>query len=249
MSRRIIHIVGLDERNKSYLCEYLASQSVFWVDLDAHQDSIHNSEAMQRLKKRWSQWQLRIRRATSKHEIQNYKHRRRLAHDAIYRLWHTNMRNVWNNIPNRGLVVVIGFNVHPKDYRQYLPIMANQKIFVNFSNTEYAANQIQWYLQKYHKQIAYGRFPLKLLDASYVKSRHDKFSKWYLSYRKYELTKIESIAIMLQNIVLQICGDKPEIKSDREVTDIDELLRRISDKSCMRDLVSNALEPDDVIII
>nr|URM62162.1 hypothetical protein [Mimivirus sp.] len=95
------------------------------------------------------------------------------------------------NDSNNKKIIIIGFNIFPKDYRVKMKIEIqplsinlndisyNNTIIYDINPFDYASNQIKFYLNKYQEKIIRGTFPLNLLKQDYLKNKYEKITDCY----------------------------------------------------------------------
>lgn len=191
------HIIGLDEINKKVLTEKL-DNDIKIIDLDILQQRIYNQNDIVAQKKNWSSISQKInviqkqksllkknggniQNVTS--EIKKLMEKRNEIKKQIHDIWKENISYDIDKLLKKYQdhpVLIIGFNIYPKDYRikTVLPVDDNKFIF-DINSKNYASNQIRFYLQKYSEAIIQGKFPLNLLKFNYLMNKYDKFCDYY----------------------------------------------------------------------
>ncbi|AFX92639.1 hypothetical protein CE11_00613 [Megavirus courdo11] len=231
MNNIVCHIVGLDEIHKKRLIKYL--NQCHFIDLDNIQQKIHNKQNLIDQKNLWSQMSQKItilknqqkntNTKTSKYEsnmINQLIDDRNNVKKTIHDIWKHEMSKVYKqelNNSNNKKIIIIGFNIFPKDYRvkmkieiQPLSINLND---ISFNNTiiydinpfDYASNQIKFYLNKYQDKIIRGTFPLNLLKQDYLKNKYEKITDCYSKQGYVRINKkyiIESINQFLEQSLI-----------------------------------------------
>lgn len=184
------HIVGLDNISKKLLTDKLANRAYF-VDLDKFQQMVHNEPNM----------------VTLKNELANAGSNKE-RHDVrrkIVELWKINMSKLINKYIIKSphpLIIFLGSNVFPKDHRHNVHIdNIIYKIFFNCSSTEFARNQIRFFLLHYSSKIENGSFSINLLDHRYLRKIFDKYISHYekQNYRPRTFDQIIQIILSCNN--------------------------------------------------
>lgn len=127
------------------------------------------------------------------------------------------IHEIWKNKLNKLLeddlekyaknkVLIIGFNIFPKDYRVKINIPNLNKIgklIFNLKPEIYASNQIKYYINVYANRIIKGVFPLNLLNLHYLANKYDKFTNFYAhhGYVYVEHNKLLDLIVKLENRV------------------------------------------------
>ncbi|AVG46299.1 hypothetical protein [Acanthamoeba polyphaga mimivirus] len=222
MNNIVCHIVGLDEIHKKRLIKYL--NQCHFIDLDNIQQKIHNKQNLIDQKNLWSQMSQKItilknqqkntNTKTSKYEsnmINQLIDDRNNVKKTIHDIWKHEMSKVYKqelNNSNNKKIIIIGFNIFPKDYRVKMKIEIqplsinlndisyNNTIIYDINPFDYASNQIKFYLNKYQDKIIRGTFPLNLLKQDYLKNKYEKITDCYSKQGYVRINKkyiIESI--------------------------------------------------------
>jgi hypothetical protein len=204
----IAHLVGLDDVTKSRLVNRLRNRQYDTIDLDDMQQQIQSNRAIKNNKLNWTRISKRIAeqkkygsKSTSSKCIRDLMEDRNDVKNRIYRIWKelfTQMlqSRIKPNVPT----ILIGFNLHPKDYRHKLKLPLRDIIHSRYANRiildvgsdKFASNIIGYYLDKFRSQIIDGTFPLKLLKKDFIKGKHYKVTLMYekMGYKYIELDDI-----------------------------------------------------------
>ncbi|AEQ32640.1 hypothetical protein [Megavirus chiliensis] len=231
MNNIVCHIVGLDEIHKKRLIKYL--NQCHFIDLDNIQQKIHNKQNLIDQKNLWSQMSQKItilknqqkntNTKTSKYEsnmINQLIDDRNNVKKTIHDIWKHEMSKVYKqelNNSNNKKIIIIGFNIFPKDYRVKMKIEIqplsinlndisyNNTIIYDINPFDYASNQIKFYLNKYQDKIIRGTFPLNLLKQDYLKNKYEKITDCYSKQGYVRINKkyiIESINQFLEQSLI-----------------------------------------------
>ncbi|AUV58516.1 hypothetical protein [Bandra megavirus] len=231
MNNIVCHIVGLDEIHKKRLIKYL--NQCHFIDLDNIQQKIHNKQNLIDQKNLWSQMSQKItilknqqkntNTKTSKYEsnmINRLIDDRNNVKKTIHDIWKHEMSKVYKqelNNSNNKKIIIIGFNIFPKDYRVKMKIEIqplsinlndisyNNTIIYDINPFDYASNQIKFYLNKYQDKIIRGTFPLNLLKQDYLKNKYEKITDCYSKQGYVRINKkyiIESINQFLEQSLI-----------------------------------------------
>ncbi|AZL89287.1 hypothetical protein QKC54_gp0544 [Megavirus baoshan] len=233
MNNIVCHIVGLDEIHKNKLKKYL--NQCHFIDLDNIQQKIHNKQNLIDQKNIWSQISQKITILKNQQKNVNPKKSKfesnmikQLIDDRnnikkkIHDIWKHEMLEAFIqklNDTNNKKIIVIGFNIFPKDYRIRMKIdikplsfnlndtLYNNMIIYDINPFDYASNQIKFYLNKYQDKIIRGTFPLNLLKQDYLKNKYEKITDCYFKQGYSRVNKkniVESINKFLnQSLVHQ----------------------------------------------
>lgn len=208
MNKIICHLVGIDEINKKKLLD-LFPKYIDIFDLDYHQQKIYNSQNMIKLKKEWEEINTKIIKEKNKQFISKSYHIKKKMHDV----WKNEMINCLEKVnqTTKQYIIIIGFDIFPKDYRIriklpldniYIKLNSN-KIIYDINSQDYSKNQIKYYLNTYNDRIINGKFPLSLLTLSYLMSKHTKFINFYIK-KGYNLIQPNKIIHVVNDIVTTI---------------------------------------------
>lgn len=202
MNNVIGHIIGIDEIHKRKLIRLLPLH-IKVIDLDLIQQFIYEGKEITSKKLEWANLcQKIIIKKKQKALIKNSKNfdedinrllaKRNDINKEIHDIWKDDLSRIIDkeiNKLDKYHILFIGFHIFPKDYRirVNLPIRSiiisnskiSNKIIFNIRPKIYAANQIKFYLEKYSDRIIMGKFPLDLLNTSYLSSKYDKFTHYY----------------------------------------------------------------------
>ncbi len=203
MKNILCHIVGLDEIHKKKLIKYF-SGSVRFVDMDDIQQIVYNDPSIVKKKLKWDKLSkdILINKNQKKlsgsvkanffdKKISELVKKRNNVKFQIHQLWKEMIMNQFNNelksVDTDEKIIVLGFNIFPKDYRVKVNLPINNikigklsnHLLYNVRATHYAENQIKYYLKMYQNKIIKGQFPLNLLKNEYLVSKYDKFTNYY----------------------------------------------------------------------
>lgn len=209
MSGILGHIVGMDEIHKKNLLKNLPpSIKVIDLDI-IQQSIYEGPELVQKKKEWSDLSQTIIIKKKQKiligqskssnidKDIQKLIKERNNIKKIIHDIWKEKLSNKIDDQINKlsdFCILFIGFNIFPKDYRVRinLPIknltltnlntsnlVITNKIIFDIKPNGYATNQIKFYLDKYSERIIQGKFPLDLLNTTYLMSKYDKFTQFY----------------------------------------------------------------------
>lgn len=226
MSNIIGHIIGMDEIHKSIFQKQIP-KSIKIVDLDHLQQCIYNHEKIAYQKKKWAQISNKINilrkqksllgsKSNIGHEIKKLLLERNNVRQKIHSIWREKMsqsiEDAMTSI-NGYYILFIGFNIFPKDYRVKvnIPLTVNNtnnneyqnQIIFNIKSSDYASNQIRYYLEQYADRIVRGVFPLNLLKVDYLTNKYDKFTQHYFK-QGYDIISKNSIVEHLQKLISQL---------------------------------------------
>ncbi|XWV24879.1 hypothetical protein QJ856_gp0904 [Tupanvirus deep ocean] len=208
MNNIIGHIVGIDEIHKKQLIKQLPKH-IKVVDLDNIQQIIYNHKDIVEQKSIWTditknilimkkQNTMLVTNGIKTKNIENEVHilmdKRNCVKQNIHNIWKQKMSDaVYNEINkyDNYHILLVGFNIYPKDYRVKISIplpllsVSNEngkyfnKIIYDIKPATYASNQIKYYLKNYADRIIRGVFPLDLLNLEYLTCKYEKFSQFY----------------------------------------------------------------------
>lgn len=208
MSQILCHIVGLDGTRKKSLIDIIGNKFKI-IDLDIIQLTIYNGTDITNQKKLWTQISNEInikkkqrnliintRTKPSKSnqpntniidtEIKNLMIQRNNYKTTIHKIWKEkltqNIDTIIKSIPISDKIIIIGFNIFPKDYRVRvnLPLADySKKIIYGTSSESYAENQIKYYYSTFIDKIRMEQFPPNLIKHKYVRDKYDKFTAFY----------------------------------------------------------------------
>lgn len=195
MSNVIAHIIGLDEIHKrKLLIKLLPIMKI--IDLDSLQQTIHNCEDIVMIKNIWANTTDQIiflrKKMLSckknvpvslKKQIDELISFRNQTRKNMYIVWKDKMSTEISDLLQKyhdHKIALIGFNVHPKDYRIKinLPDIENKYVY-DIESTDFASNQIKYYLNTFSNQIIKGSFPINLLKHDYVSTKHKKLTNFF----------------------------------------------------------------------
>lgn len=238
MPRTIGHVVGLDEIHKRKFVQHLPSD-IKIIDLDEIQQEIYNHPLITKLKQQWSDKQIKINRCRQRggnrnqQQITKLNNQKKNLKKKIYHEWHNLMKGAMdgmnvpdsqtNNVKPYASLVFLGFNVHPKDYRQKIPIGSVNNLVFDCESRHYASNQIKYFLEKHSDMIIRGQFPLNLLNIDFLADKHVKLIDYYIrqGYTSLHLQEIFDAIVQTHRI-----PDKSVSKTDvfREDSDTSSII-------------------------
>lgn len=200
------HIIGIDEIHKKKLIKQLP-KNIIIIDLDIIQQKIYNDKDVVKQKMIWNgltrdikiqQKQKRLigsKRVTTNNidkRIKNLMVKRNTVRQKIHTVWKNKMSNeIEKQMVSDKNILVMGFNIFPRDYRVKINLPINtisinngmnnysNKILYNTKPGNYASNQIKYYINAYRDKIIRGKFNLSLLDPHYLSTRYEKFFDFY----------------------------------------------------------------------
>lgn len=221
----IAHIIGMDEIHKRNFIKELPN-NIKILDIDAIQQLIYNDKDIVEQKKLWSeisqkinvmrkQSRLLINKSNFQLEIKDLLNDRKEIKKRMHEIWKDKMSlEITNKLESldQHHVVIIGFNIFPKDYRVKvnLPIKdiattdkVFNKIIYEIDPKSFASNQIKFYLKCYSNKIIKGNFALNLLDVNYLSTKYDKFTTYYQKLG-YEYAPKENLMDLIKKLDEQI---------------------------------------------
>lgn len=183
----VAHIIGLDDIHKRKILSQLPP-SLKIIDLDNMQQKIHNCRAITDIKNDWATCTQKILLLRKKDKnIDKLVLERKQIRKNMYEIWKNLMGTKIANLMfeyNNDSVVIVGFNIHSKDYRVKIPLPIKDgythKFIYNLESSTYASNQIKYYLATYSQRIINGTFPINLLKHDYVSTKHQRLLNLYL---------------------------------------------------------------------
>ncbi|AGF85242.1 hypothetical protein QJ854_gp540 [Moumouvirus goulette] len=204
MNKILCHIIGLDEIHKKKLIK--SQKNIKFIDLDNIQQKIHNDQDIIHHKNLWNDISKKIFILKNQQKILKQKNKtnndindliceRNEIKKKIHNFWKEKIKLYFLGHLNKcgdKPIIIIGFNIFPKDYRikfnidmlifstRYDDKFYNNKIIYDISSIDYASNQIKFYLNRYQDKIIKGTFPLNLLKQDYLISKYQKFTDFYL---------------------------------------------------------------------
>lgn len=231
MNNIIAHIIGIDEIHKQKLKLELPTD-IKIIDLDKIQQIVYNHADVVENKLKWELVSKNIV-VKKKQKIMMDRQNIRADNldDQIKKLMikrngiKKDIHNKWKDLIMQYMeievdkcaknkIIVIGYNVFPKDYRvriniqlPIIPELSNRIIF-DIDPKLYAANQIKFYLTTYSDKIIRGVFPLRLLTTEYLITKYEKIYNFYEKIN-YKAQVFDNIISLLNNIV------RAEIPTDK----------------------------------
>lgn len=228
----VAHVIGLDEIHKKNLIKQLP-RHIMAIDLDNIQQTIYNHKDITKQKLIWSQisndilvkrkqkkliGSKRIKTNNLDKEIKKLMYKRNIIRKNIHNTWKDKMLEMIDKIReqhSKQNILYLGYNIFPKDYRVKInipiPISPNyskysNKIIFDVRASNYAANQIKFYLKTYSERIIKGNFPLNLLKKEYLVEKYEKITQFYdkQGYKPVQQDKLMDAILLLDKQVLDL---------------------------------------------
>lgn len=133
-------------------------------------------------------------------QIKKLSDKRNDVKKNIHKMWKNKMTKIIDKKlkNNTNYIIFLGINLFPKDYRIYvkLPDILSKtntlsktnntknnmnKLIYSIKSSNYAANQIKFYLKTYQDKIINGTFPVDFLKTEYLISKYEKIIDFYCS--------------------------------------------------------------------
>ena len=201
------HVVGIDELTKLELVNEI-SDNIHVVDLDKIQQKVFSSDQWKKCKCQTTkisndiQAQIRQMKLLNKDDmnisdsqlslLQKKKADARCGEILLWKkIMDEKVKKSTNNIIGEKFVIFVGSNIYPFDYRVKFnidvpkftstvgDITASNIMILDINPGKYAENQIRYYLNNHSNKIIKGKFPLELLNKSYLVDRINKLTFHY----------------------------------------------------------------------